>query len=178
MSFWSCVADLIKTYQTLIVGIVGFGGVMLTLAFNAHLARQQREEELARERFKLRIALLEELKIIRSGLQEALERSEGLEVEGTGVYYLHNVPISGAYDLFLDRIGLLTPEEVSKVMLAYLTHRTYQDNNRVYGKAADTGDRHVIVPRDRADFLRASVRGALRPIEDAIAAIQSEIDKN
>ena len=74
---------VVNEYQTLIVGGLGFFGVMVTMAFNAWQSRQQLREELRHERQAMRVALIEELKIYRDSLisnaqkKEAAENSEG-----------------------------------------------------------------------------------------------------
>jgi hypothetical protein len=61
--------EIFKTFQTLIVGGLGFLGVMGTLGWNAHLQRQQEERQKRREANALRTALIEELKQQRDALQ-------------------------------------------------------------------------------------------------------------
>ncbi len=62
--------DWLNNYQTLIVGVVGFAGVILTLLYNAKTARAQRDEEREHERRALRAALIAELQINRYSLEE------------------------------------------------------------------------------------------------------------
>ena len=66
MALWS----EIQHFQTQIVGIIGFAGVIATLWFNARQARNQRIDERHHESEALRTALIEELKIIRESVTE------------------------------------------------------------------------------------------------------------
>src|SRR4051812_21261082 len=59
--------DFIKV-QTSIVGVIGFTGVMITLWWNARLARQGRLATLRQTRRTLRTALREELTLVRAHL--------------------------------------------------------------------------------------------------------------
>jgi hypothetical protein len=52
--------EFIETYQTLIVGFVGFGGVIIAMLGNARLQRKQDERRERREARALRTALIEE----------------------------------------------------------------------------------------------------------------------
>jgi hypothetical protein len=68
----NCIADFVRTYQTLIAGIVGFSGVIITLLVNAHLVRAHETRKEKRETDALRKALMEELNVQR----DALKRTE------------------------------------------------------------------------------------------------------
>ena len=48
--FWACVHE----FQNLIVGSIGFAGVIFTLWFNSNEARKQRREERQHEREAVR----------------------------------------------------------------------------------------------------------------------------
>ncbi|HEY1897011.1 MAG TPA: hypothetical protein VGG62_12090 [Terracidiphilus sp.] len=61
-------ATFVQQYQTLIVGILGFTGVMATLAINAWLARKAERRKIEHETRVLRIALTEEMKVQRDAL--------------------------------------------------------------------------------------------------------------
>src|SRR5258707_5733563 len=62
--------EFIETYQTLIVGFVGFRGVIIAMLGNARLQRKQDERRERREATALRTALIEELKQQREALRE------------------------------------------------------------------------------------------------------------
>ena len=59
--------------DTLIVGFVGFLGVMVTLSWNARQQRQLEERRECREAMGLRKALIEELKQQRAALRETAD---------------------------------------------------------------------------------------------------------
>jgi hypothetical protein len=66
----TAMCEFIETYQTLIVGFVGFGGVIIAMLGNARLQRKQDERRERREARALRTALIEELKQQRAALRE------------------------------------------------------------------------------------------------------------
>lgn len=115
-------ADLIKSYQTLIAGMFGFVGVMATLVLNAWLARKAERRQIAHEAQVLRVALVEEMKAQRDALRHA---AEGQKAEDSS-----NVGKQGAlaplqrlteiFDSSLNKLGLLTRQEVAAVLDAYL----------------------------------------------------------
>lgn len=104
-------------YQTLVVGLLGFLGVIYTIRMNARLARDQRERHLNHERAALRTALYAELTTIRRTYED---RSQSCEASnGRSVFIPEYVPHQ-IYHQLLDRIGLLTLEEIEPVIQAYL----------------------------------------------------------
>lgn len=116
----------VKTYQTLIVGVLGFLGVMATLAFNAWLARNAEKRKIAHEARVLRTALVEEMKVQRDALMHAAETSERAEQPTDTGRYDALTPLrrwSDIFDKSIDKLGLLQPDEVAAVLDAYLPLR-------------------------------------------------------
>jgi len=153
--------DWLNNYQTLIVGVIGFAGVIITLLVNAKIPRDQRRDEIEHERATLRAALVEELKIIRDSLQGNLARFEELPPNGKKGLFLPTDPMDDAYRSFVPRLGLLTEPEVHKVMNAYLYLRTYTARLFLIGVPPHTGPRHVQVPPENLELLRAEMEAAI-----------------
>ena len=108
--------DLLTRFQTLVVGVLGFGGVILTLFFNARLARRQRSDEREHERRVYRAALRVELQALRDVYTD---RATMLETAPRGCL----VPARAGTEVFdrlLDKIGLLSPEESAVVLRAFV----------------------------------------------------------
>ena len=115
--------DFIKTYQTLIVGVLGFVGVVATLFINAWLQRKTERRRIEHETRALRIALIEEMKAQRNALAHSAEGAkEAKNTSGVGRQSALT-PLrrwSDIFDSSLDKLGLLTSEEVAAVLDAYL----------------------------------------------------------
>lgn len=167
MSLWT----LVKDFQSLIVGVVGFLGIIFTLWFNARQARRDREAELNQERETLRAALLEELKIVHA----SLERNKADRKEGKAAF-VPTDPMDDAYKAFTQRIGLLTRSEVQKVMYAYLTLRTFEAKLFLIGTPVHTSDRHVQIPHENMSLFYSMEDSLVEPINDAIAAMENAQD--
>lgn len=164
----------IKNHQYLIVGIIGLGGVIFTLWFNAREARKQRQEERSHDCNALRTALVEELQINREAFERNSRRSE--PQEESGGCFVPTDAMDDTYRAFVDRIGLLTQEEVRKVMYAYLSIRTYHSKLFLIGIPPHTGDRHVCVPADNLPHLYGLQKVLLGPVDEAITALKSARD--
>ena len=165
----------LREFQTLIVGMFGFAGVIFTLWFNARQARLQRRDERRHECQTLRAALIEELSINRRSLVSNIERIENTPDDTSG-YAVPTDPMDDAYRAFTHRIGLLTRAEVSKVMFAYLSLRTYHASLFLLGVPTQGGGRHVKVSGKNAQMLSGGLKNLLGPIEQAIAVLERARD--
>lgn len=167
---------IIKEYQTLIVGALGFLGVMSTLWFNAKQIREQRQDELRHDTETLRVALLAELKINQNSLTENLEGLRAAR-EGQGCH-VPTHSMDDAYRAFTHRIGLLSETEVHKVMYAFLALRTYRAKLFLVGSPSEQHDgnilseRHVNVPPNNVVMLTALIESLIPPIDEAIEAME------
>jgi hypothetical protein len=162
MSVWLWWA---QQFQGTIVGGVGFAGVIATLIANAQLARRERDSTARHERQTLRIALIEELKVLRLmyvGNAKAC-------IDNSITAQLIDVPIFGMtdiYDASVARIGTLSDEEVAKVLHAYLLHRqTRHKITTLLGRLTPTGT-SVQVPAANAPIL-CTLWESVIPIIDA-----------
>ena len=165
----------VQEFQSLIVGTLGFAGVIITLVLNALYAREQRREERSHECQTLRVALIEELSINRMSLARNVEEIKNVP-DGRGGFDVPTNPMDDAYRAFTHRIGLLTRAEVSKVMFAYLTLRQHNANLFLVGGPHPTSNRHVRVPVQRGPDLLGSLEGSIGPVDEAIGVLERARD--
>lgn len=117
--FW----NFIRAYQTLVVGLLGFAGIIVTLLVNAYLQRAQDRRRAKQEARGLRIALMEELRVQRMVLEEVAESLGTAEDNGDAGVRFGLVPLqrySRVFDRSIDKLGLLTGRELAYVFAAYL----------------------------------------------------------
>lgn len=112
-----CIILLFERYQTFIVGLMGFAGVIYAMSKNAKLARTQHEREKDHEKLAIKNALTEELKFIRNSYRMRIKDLSSTN-EGTSMVLL-NV-FNDVYLQLISKIGVLEPEKVKLVMNAYL----------------------------------------------------------
>lgn len=119
------VVCFVKEFQTLIVGVLGFGGVIATLLMNARLNRQQHLRQVEHERTALKAALSTELSIIRDAFADRIKMiGDGTETNGMWV------PVDTMTDVYtqtIDKLGLFSRDQVNLVMRAYLLIRSVPD---------------------------------------------------
>ncbi|MBW2324664.1 MAG: hypothetical protein JRF41_14350 [Deltaproteobacteria bacterium] len=107
-----------ERFQTFLVGLLGFAGVIYTIRMNGRLVRQQYERERNQERAALRTALIAELGALRNTYEDRIHM---LRKDDSGHSFLIPEYVSNhVYYQLLDRIGLLTAEELELVIDTYL----------------------------------------------------------
>lgn len=110
--------DNLEKFQTIVVGLLGFAGVITTISMNGRLARRQHERQQAHERETLRTALCAELEVI---CQMLINRRQSLSEHKPGQSALIPAYVPDhVYRQLLGRIGLLSSTEVGSVIRAYL----------------------------------------------------------
>lgn len=159
--------DYIERFQTLMAGILVFLGVIVTLAFNAGLARNERRKSLKLEQQAICTALTEELKIMKIGLEDSVERFDNYE-EGVSAFFPKGT-VSDVYKTLIPRIGLLTPFQVEKVLFAYMSAIQFRENLTLF-PSAKIQEHHIYVP---SGSVGSSVEGMRNLITDVDTAISS-----
>ncbi len=160
--------EYVERFQTAIVGVLGFAGIIITLIVNARLARLARERMRHDERASIRAALMAEMKIIKDSLEYAIENIKKGEEDGSGGLLVPTDPISDAYDALIPRVGVLPPEEVGKVMLAYLSVREMRKNLLLILGASVFDQHRVEVPRKSFDVLEGMLSNLVPKLDEAI----------
>jgi len=168
MTFWNA----LETFQTLAVGFVGFTGVIITLFVTAKAAHDRRNEERDHEKKVLRIALLAELNINRDTLSENAAILETDRSDPNDAVVVPTDRMDDVYKAFIPRIGLLSEDEVGKVMKAYLSLETYNAKLFLQGLSAQSGPRHVKVSGNDIVVLAGIMRGTLFPVDEAIKVLR------
>ncbi len=109
--------QIVENFQTLIVGVLGFCGVIYTLRMNARLAREQHERSIKHDREVLKTALRAELELIRKSFSDKAELPED-DSEENDVFFPAETHTK-VYQNFIGKLGLLSAEEVSAIIEAY-----------------------------------------------------------
>ena len=168
MTLWA----VLERFQTVLVGFFGFAGIIFTLWYNARVARQLRRDERDHERATLHAALTAELRINHESLNSNLAKlREDPAAEGGGAY-IPTERMDDAYRVFTDKIGLLSENEVYRVMAAYLRLRTYYAQLFLVGLPLEASDSHVNVPAGNFEILAAMIQASINPVDEAIHALE------
>lgn len=168
-----------ERFQTFFVGLLGFVGVIYAIIMNARLTRQQHERELIQERSALRAALIAELKGLRQTYED---RSNTLREGENGQSALIPEYVSNqVYSQLINRIGLLTAEEIEAVMDAYLLATELPVRLRLVAKDTAESAEHpgyIQVGYEFAEVAAKMHDSFLPKINTALAALQGELKGN
>ncbi len=112
-----CLYQVVKDFQTIIVGVLGFSGVIFTLQMTSRLSREQHERSVKHDREVLKTALRAELELIQKAFSDKAASPEDDREESDA--FFPEETHTKVYQSFVGKLGLLSPEEVSAVIKAY-----------------------------------------------------------
>jgi hypothetical protein len=113
--------EFFREMQTLIVGVVGFGGVIATMVVNEWTSKRAEEAALKRKKDALKTALVGELKVLQVYLKAGQKILEDEAADMTFFTAAHTYATSKpmVYEAALPDLGILSLEQVSRVVNAY-----------------------------------------------------------
>ncbi len=169
------IVDFIEKFQTLLVGVLGFVGVIATLAFNSKLSRDLRKDELHHERTSVRQALISELSYLKRSFKDKSEQEE------TDQDWLVPKQVeTSIYDVLLPKISLLSAKEIEDVLQAYLLVRETPTRLSLLAAGSDidgTPDGYFHIKNQFIDTARGIHSTFIKDIDKAIDSLSDEIGK-
>jgi hypothetical protein len=165
-------------FQTSIVAVIGFTCVMITLWWNARLARQGRLATLRQTRRTLRTALREELTLLRGHLirVERVLRDIVRKLPPRDTAYEPNdhaavqeIPNLGVYDSLLKEIGTLRQNQVRILIEAHASINLVRQAMTPSNKKADYG--MVTIPLNNAGYVLKCTEDALDKTDKAYTSL-------
>lgn len=168
---FACVMNW-KEYQTLIVGALGFIGVILTLLTNAALNRRQHTRQIEHERTALKAALSVELTIIRDVYLDRIKSIR--EAPATQGMLVPLDTMTDVYSKAIEKIGLLTRDQVNLVMRAYILIRQMPDRLRFFHgpEEIQTVEGYLRIEKKNVGYVGQMHENFLEDINSAIAALE------
>jgi hypothetical protein len=107
--------EILARFQTVLVGALGFVGVITTLAVNGVLARRQLRNQRDHDGRVLKTALRIELEALRDSYVSRIENID----KGESDFFVPATTATAVFDRLLDKIGLLSVEDGAAVLKAY-----------------------------------------------------------
>lgn len=170
----------IKPYQTLIVGVLAFAGVIVTLGgtflVNGMLARLQHRRGVQHERAVVRTALRAELQATADSYRDRISIFEKPPTHDGAL-----VPLDAMTDIYkslITRLGLLSQAEIEAVLRAYLLVEQLPSRVRLFELSQSREPGQAFVRAEHFDNLVTLHRNYLRSVAAAIAAIQDAGERN
>jgi hypothetical protein len=159
---------VLKDFQSGLAGVLGFTGAIITLVVNARLARKARLTTIQDERSALRAALLAELRMANGRLVRNAEIFDKKRVNKLGAA----IPLERTEPIFesaVEKLGLLTPREITAVLAAYgdmLTGRAQlRFRNEVHNDSIAIESGHLAGAIEVTKKMLNSVDIAIRELE-------------
>ena len=172
---WEATLYCIERFQTLIAGLVGFTGVVVALVVNGWITRRQHARQVDHERQVLRTALRSELRILRTAYLDRISMIDEAKREGSSGVLVPLNTMTDAYGQLLDKLGLLSEEEVRATMTAYVLARQMPERvqllRRQHATDDELGRSMALVDSDFFNALRDMHRNYLQDIDKAISAL-------
>lgn len=160
--------DLVRKFQTAIVGVIGFLGVIMTLRSSSKLAREQSKREWEKERNVLKASLLAELRFF----ERTFSRERGdTERIAHGTLYIPRMrrPISQS---LIANLGLLKEEQIAPVLDALLTVDEMDRSLHLHANAVN--EKYFTISGDKHDSLVDMESSVLAAVRKGIAALIDE----
>lgn len=172
--------QLATDFQTFIVGLIGFSGVIFTLYTNARLSRKQHERNISHEKETLKAALHAELGLARRTFSRIGtpidERNERDKIdEGSGAFFPEYYSQS-VYQSLISKIGLLPLPAISQVIDAYSLIGELPTRLRLLSSDHDESFErpgYIYIPAEYVDTATSIYRNFLPRIEQALEALQN-----
>jgi hypothetical protein len=167
-------ADWLAEHQTLVVGVVGFTGVIITLAVNAHLARMQLVRSALHQANVMRRAMLADLKGHADDLRARMEFMESKSPDRPGKMMIREAAEIEIFTAASGTLGLLTLDEVSAVMAAYAWLRNLPREAAMMAAGPAANGYYAVEYAHVSEILRGT-RTTSKKVETAIRELNAEL---
>lgn len=109
--------NLVKDFQSLIVGVIGFAGVIITIIVNNYLLRKQEMYIINQKRMSISVAIATDLKLIAKGLTDTADSVAKFNSLPNSVFFGFDCSCTfETYDALVGDIGFLDQHVALKVV--------------------------------------------------------------
>ena len=174
----NCILNIFETYQTFFTGMLGFAGVIITMIVSAKTQRKLQKDRIEHEKRALRVALKSELIATRNSYELRIDQLNEPGHENDDVL-IQNKIVDGIYRTLLDKIGLLTEEEVEKILNAYLLMAELPYGIRILTGTDNIGgyeNEFIRVKKHLQSTVEKMHKSYLPKINDAIESIDKQLN--
>ena len=167
------ILDLLERFQTSLVGVLGFTGVIMTMVANATIQRDLQSAQRQHQGQSLRTALLVELK---ENVQMYETRISDLsKMDGTQDVLMPSKVTNNIYQSSLSDVGLLSANEVESVLRAYLLLEEIPYRLRLVVGTNNVGgynDEFIRIDANKCEVVKKIHEAMLPTLREAVAALE------
>ncbi len=166
----------VETFQTLIAGVLGFGGVILTIRASAKSARQQELNRLKQRAVSLSSALREELEIIASALERGAESLRNVSPRSGDDSLVPTDELNSVYKANLANLSELPPGDVRLIVEANLKLASYVNGIVLFSKPERPAEGYLAIPPRNAGHVAAMTGNLAADLRECIAKLSTQGD--
>lgn len=162
---------ILKDFQIAISGLLGFAGVIVTLAVNSYIQRKASRADKRHEADALKALILSEIRLMKSAFIESSNSLSNNNGEEFDVLF----PIYPLNRMFLARIsdlGLLDENDLETIVKIYATYETFSTSLKLLGVTPpnqpdyiELKDHNITAVGNMASNLLEQVEAALKNLE-------------
>lgn len=167
MEFSYHILEFAREFQTGIIGVVGFLGVIATLKANAHLAREMEESQYNRRRNFVKTAVIEELKLFHWIFENGHRDMEPKQGESLLVPKMNRLVTSE----LMSELAVLEPEDMKVALMALFNVDEVYKRLAIIGKPS--GDHYFAVSSAAYHSLKKINEDAAAKLKIAIETIEA-----
>ncbi len=172
----SSVLCIFETYQTFFTGLLGFTGVIVTMVVNAKHQTKLQSRQMEHEVRSLRVALKSELASNKNSYENRIQQlNEPCEYDHA---LIPNNTVDHVYKTLLDKIGLLSEDEVENILKAYLLIADLPYRIRILVGTDSIGgfkDEFIRLNKDQQPIVSGIHKSFLPDINKAIDSIEQQL---
>jgi hypothetical protein len=165
--------ELLERFQTSLVGVLGFTGVIITMIANARIQRNLQSAQRQHDVRSLRTALLVELK---ENVRMYEDRISTLsKADGTHHALMPSKVTNNFFQSSLSDVGLLSADEVELVLRAYLLLEEMPYRLRLLVGTTNVGgynDEFIRIDADRQHDAKKIHEALLPRLREAVSALE------
>ena len=164
-------AEFLKDYYALVVGGLGFTGVLLGLWFNRKNALAIAADARSHERRTLAHALLAELRSVERAAERNVRDLRDRKNDGSDLLVpaAHHLAV---FDSSVARLGLLAPSTIDDVVDAFLHVKEFDRNLTLLSKADSARQEYRLLPHDRIVPAAAMLEHLLKQTKQGVRALE------
>ena len=173
----SSILCIFETYQTFFTGLLGFTGVIVTMVVNANHQTKLQSRQMEHEVRSLRVALKSELVANKKSYEDRIQQLN--EPREFSHALVPNNTVDHIYKTLLDKIGLLSEDEVENLLKAYLLIAELPYRIRILVGTDSVGgfnDEFIRLNKDQQPIVLDMHKSFLPDIVKAIDSIEQHLN--
>lgn len=164
--------DWVRDFQTLIAGVIGFGGIIYTINAQGKQNRTSTEEAAKLQSESIELALIAELEMLADLHSKlAIEFGKKLTDDETG-YFVPSAPANIVFRALLPKLDQLGSVHVGPIVSAHLTHKTFFDSLSLLGTPQTDSPGYILVNGKHQKALVAMNESVAERMRETIALLQ------